>query len=396
MSAMIVLSTVLTACSDGGSPSVCEGSPGLCVDEQGTLIREGKPFKGSGVNYFNAFARTLSDPGDSSYQYGLEMLGKYGIPFARFMAGGYWPNDYKLYFEDKEKYFSLLDDVVKAAQESGVGLIPSLFWYHSALPDMVKEPRNAWGDPNSKTTALMREYIREMVTRYKDSPAIWGWEFGNEYNLEIDLPNAADNRPPVVPELGTAGSRSEQDDLTGDMVNRALSMFAEEVRKYDKQRIIISGNSIPRPSAWNQKENHTFNQDTEEQFAEALLGENPDPLNILSVHYYLWGEKRFGQGEDADAALSLMQEIARKAKKPLFVGEFGIGEAVEDGGVTDHELARQRFEDLLASLAKADIPLSALWVYDYWGQKDWNVTGDNERSYQLQALQEWNERLKKG
>ena len=44
----------------------------------------------------------------------------------------------------------------------------------------------------------MRTYIREVVSRYVNSPAIWGWEFGNEYNLPADLPNAADHRPPIV------------------------------------------------------------------------------------------------------------------------------------------------------------------------------------------------------
>ncbi|MFD0716675.1 hypothetical protein [Paenibacillus sp. GCM10027626] len=72
--------------------------------------------------------------------------------------------------------------------------------------------------------------------------------------------------------------------------HRALNIFAVEVRKYDQHRVIISGNSIPRPSAWNQKHQRTFDQDTEEQFAEMLLAEHPDPLNMLSVHFYLWGE----------------------------------------------------------------------------------------------------------
>jgi endo-1,4-beta-mannosidase len=39
----------------------------------------------------------------------------------------------------------------------------------------------------------MRAYVRDVVERYKDSPAVWGWEFGNEYNIPTDLP---DERPP--------------------------------------------------------------------------------------------------------------------------------------------------------------------------------------------------------
>ena len=46
----------------------------------------------------------------------------------------------------------------------------------------------------------MRRYTEEVVRRYKDSPAIWGWEFGNEYNLAADLPaDSRDRRPPLAP-----------------------------------------------------------------------------------------------------------------------------------------------------------------------------------------------------
>ena len=58
------------------------------------------------------------------------------------------------------------------------------------MPDLVGEPRNQWGNPQSKTRQFMRTYIREVVSRYVNSPAIWGWEFGNEYNLSLDTPDA--------------------------------------------------------------------------------------------------------------------------------------------------------------------------------------------------------------
>lgn len=370
----------------------CAGVIGLCVDESGQLVKDGQPYRGIGVNYFNGFSRALLDPGDKSYNYGFEVLAKYDIPFARFMAGGYWPSDNRLYMQDKDAYFELFDAFVASAEAHGIGLIPSLFWYHSNVPDLVGEPRSGWGDPDSKTIGFMREYVREVVTRYKDSPAIWAWEFGNEYNLEKDLPNAADHRPAVHPNLGTQQSRSELDDLTHEHVAAALEEFAKEVRKYDPGRLIVSGNSIPRPGAWNQREHLKFGQDTVEQFKIMLLAENPDPLDGISVHYYLTKSDRFGKPEDVDEVLEIMAGTAREAGKPLFIGEFGVGEAEEEGGLIDHELARERFADLASSIDRAGVPLAALWVYDFWGQPDWSVTGDNRRAYQLEAIRELNDK----
>jgi len=105
------------------------------------------------------------------------------------------------------------------------------------VPDLVGEPVNRWGDTNSLTHKFMREYTGQVVARYVSSPAIWGWEFGNEFNLVADLPNAAQHRPPVVPQLGTPATRSAEDELSHKMIRTAFHAFAEEVRRLDSRRI---------------------------------------------------------------------------------------------------------------------------------------------------------------
>lgn len=364
--------------------------PGLYVNNAGVLMKNGRPYRGTGVNYFDAFARMLADPQDTSYLHGFEELRTFKIPFIRFMAGGYWPSDNCLYFEDKPRYFELLDQFVKSAEDEGIGLIPSLFWYHSNVPDLMKEPRNCWGDEASRTIAFMKQYVKEIVGRYVHSPAIWGWEFGNEYNLEQDLPNASGCRPPIVPHMGTAEERTAEDDLTSDMLYKAYRLFAEEVRAYDPHRIVISGNSIPRATGWNQRHHFAFIQDTEEQFQEMLELDNPDPFDVISTHYYLYEGTRFNEAQDADKAIGLMRQTAQRIGKPLFIGEFGVSDTLEDGTV-NHELAKRRFTDMIDSLKRADVPLSALWVYNYAPQSETTVTGTNKRAYQLKLLQEWNE-----
>ncbi len=377
-----------TAAADDANPAT------LTISADGALLKDGARYRGVGVNYFSAFSRTLADPNDTSFREGFQALAERDIPFARFMACGFWPSDWKLYQEDREAYFARLDAVVDAADEAGVGLIPSLFWWNGVVPDLVGEPRNQWGNPDSKTIAFMRAYTREVVQRYLDSPTIWAWEFGNEYDLAIDLPNAADHRPWVVPKMGTPTERSEADDLTGPMLITALQEFAKTVRELDPHRPITSGNSLPRPSALHQRQDLSWTHDSKEEFKQSLLYENPDPLDLVSIHVYphVHGE-RFGQPYTSyDELLSLSMEACKSAHKALFVGEFGAPDDAEHGGP---DKARREVLQLITDLELNEVPLSALWVYDYPRQDDSiNVTPDNDRKPFLRAIQLANHRIR--
>lgn len=356
------------------------GAAGLSSNERGELLLHEAPFHGIGVNYFDAFTRTLEKSARTNYDAGFQELAARKLPFARFSAGGFWPRDWALYQTNRAEHFARLDGVVKSAERHGLGLIPSCFWHLSAVPDLVGEPCNRWGDTNSRTIAFMRQYTRELVTRYAPSPAIWGWEFGNEYNLAADLPNAAEHRPAIVPGLGTPGRRSAEDELTHTAIRVALREFALEVRKHDPQRIIVSGNSIPRPSAWHQAKEKSWQPDTREQFAAMLAADNPAPMNTLCVRAY-----------DLTNDLSRLDQamsVARVEKKPLFVGEFGVPGA----GTAE---AKAQFAAILSAIETNRVPLAALWVFDFDGQaKDWNVTATNGRGWQLEAIQQANERMK--
>ena len=145
---------------------------GLRPGPNATILLNGKPYRGIGMNYFSCFLRTLKDGNDTSYDAGFATLAEKGIPFARFCATGFWPRDMKLYVEDREEYFRRLDGVVNAAEKHGIGLVlsllgisgflgtkhgiglmPSLFWYYACVPDLVGEPMDQWANPNSKTQA---------------------------------------------------------------------------------------------------------------------------------------------------------------------------------------------------------------------------------------------------
>ena len=366
--------------------------PGLMV-QNGILVKDGQPYRGIGANYFSLFARLLKNPDDASGFSNLTALAQARIPFVRFMCTGFWPVEQQLYLTNRSAYFAQLDRVVRCAETNGIGLIPSLFWHAAMVPDLVGEHMDELGNPQSRSIAFIRRYTEEVVTRYKDSPAIWGWEFGNEYNLGCDLPNAASHRPAVVPKLGTPASRTERDELKFDQVRVAFAAFAETVRKFDHTRIIISGNSVPRTSAWHNVHEKKWTPDTAEQFGEILLRDNPDPLDTLCIHLY--PEKKSGYAGGATnyrAAVALAQTFARQSGKPLFIGEFG---AARQRGTREQQ--QTLFAEMLAALEQEHVPLAAFWVFDLAQQnKDWNVTFSNDRAWMLDAIAQANARLMKG
>jgi Cellulase (glycosyl hydrolase family 5) len=348
----------------------------LVTGPNATLLRDGKTYRGIGINYFDCFLRTLLNGNDLSYDAGFSELASRGIPFARFCATGFWPRDMKLYQTDRAEYFRRLDGVVDSAKRHGIGLVPSLFWNYSSVPDLVGEPMDQWGNPRSKTHGWMREYIREVVTRYRDNPAIWAWEFGNEYSLQASLPNAESQRPKAHPDLGTPELRSERDDITYAMVRIAFVEFGKAVREYDRKRIILTGDSFPRHSAWHQENQNNWTTDTPEQFIEALRLANPDPINAISLHAY----------EDDARRFAMAMQVAREINKPVFVGEFGT-----PGDTPEEE---EKFRLLLNAIMEQEIPLAALWVYDFDNQKEWNVTTGNARAWQLDLIAQANRQLR--
>jgi len=348
------------------------------VDDQGRLVRAGQPVRAIGVNYFDAFGRTLHDRDDTSFNAGFATLEELKIPFARFAACGYWPSEMKLYLSDKPEYFRRLDGVVRSAEKHGIGLIPSLFWNWSTIPDLAGEPCDQWGNAASKTHQLMREYVADVVEHYKASPSIWGWEFGNEYNLAADLPDAPERRPQAAPELGTPDSRGPHDRLTTEDLRVALAEFAKEVRRHDPSRFITSGSSLPRPQSWHRWKDGNWDLDTARQTAEVVAVQHPAPVDVISVHYY---------GKDPELLKTVAAEAAR-VHKPLFIGEFGY-----DGPASPEN--DKVFEDVLRQVEALEPALAAVWVYDFPEQEKagWNITLTNAHAARLKLVAEANRRL---
>ncbi|PIZ33495.1 MAG: hypothetical protein COY42_29915 [Armatimonadetes bacterium CG_4_10_14_0_8_um_filter_66_14] len=369
---------------------------GLTVKD-GKLYRNGEVYRGLGVNYCDLFQELVHNGDDTRTLDGLTFLGQKKIPFVRFWSCGFWPSDWDLYFADKDEWFRRLDLVVRTAEEAGVGLIPDLFWRTETYPDLFEEFMQDWANPDSKTRAFMSTYVKEVVTRYKDSSAIWGWEFANEINRACDLPNGMEFLGKKIPARKVDLAKDARNLMTHQIAESAFVAFAEEVRKHDPFRFVTTGNSTPRWCSFHiaNKLQPLWGEDNREQSLEAFKWYAPDPTDVVSVHSY--GEKpedvKYAGVTGIEATLTVLKDFARQLNKPLFVGEFA-------GLSPDKTELKPKFREYqtlyLDTFVKEKIDLAAHWVFDYTRDRDSMglVRKDNECAWVIDQLAEYNERIR--
>ncbi len=339
-------------------------------------MKGGHPYSGIGANYDTLFGRLLQNKDDHSSLDNLGMLAAKGIPFVRFRACGFSPDNIQLYLSDREEYFRRMDQVVRCAEKAHIGLIPSLFWKLATFAEVVGEPADRLGDPQSKVSQFIKTYTREMVSRYRDSPAIWGWEFGNEANNGVDMPRRAPG-----PELDENGGVR----LTSAQLATAYQMFAQTVRSLDPSRVIDTGTTVPRPAAWHNAHQQPREHDSPDQSYEMLLLESPDPVDLLSIHVYQKSQHLSPYGpETVSQFIGRYARYASKVGKPLFIGEFPVREPAQA-------------EEYIRALRENHVPLAAFWTFDNSRQEEtMNVTFQNERAFAIDLIAKANQALQKG
>lgn len=270
-----------------------------------------------------------------------------------------------------------MDELVAKCEELEIGLMPSLFWSW-AVPDYFDEPyRIAWENPESKTRDFMEKYTREYVTRYKDSPAIYVWEFGNEKVLEADIfqPQSL----PALPANSTRTSRNEDDCITLDTLNIIYTEFAKWVDESDPyDRMIGTGDTNPRSSQWNQYQSHgaSFANDTHEQHEKVLEMYCPDGITAFSQHQYAKGDM-IDPGDKTHPLLdyfdtwegffSYLVSHAKAMKKGCYAGEVGYVVSRDQKPMYKDitlEMVQKCFDAIRDAALKTKIPLVLWWNYD--------------------------------
>lgn len=362
---------------------------GLYVENK-TLMHSGKPYRGMGVNYYSCFNTLFAHPENRDFVEGFRILREdYDIPFIRFAACSYGSKSWKLYENDPAEYYRRFDLIVKEAEKQHLGLIPSLFWRLGSVGDWCDESLGQLGNPGSRTRAFYRKYAEETARRYKDSPALWGWEVGNEYMLGADLPKL-NHLPP--PKAGSNEPRTAADKIFRPMILDLYEDVYRTIRAVDPDRIILTGDSMTRDAAWHNHYNNAWGLDTRDQWLEIFSADTPDCFDVVSIHLYPEMEKHYFAGEKVtieEFTAAAVRSI-RKRGRPVWCGEFGA--AASDEGEQEMVLR------MVQIIRDEKIELSALWNFVPAGtfQKGVDVNANNHRSWMLSEIKKFNRQAGEG
>ena len=419
-------------CNGGGDDKNKPEHLGLYVAEDGTMMKDGNPYYGIGVNYYSLIngCRTTPRKYDLTKAFAaLETLASYDVRVIRFNLGFYSSKEWYdfVQYDLEETHLKALDQIVKKCEQLGIGLIPSFAWNPPAISDAFNEPCNkAFAQEDSNTMIWFLKFTKTVVSRYAQSPAIYAWEYGNEENLSSSILSQYRpelSAPPQYFGEDSRKKRTEEDYMTYETHQKALELFAKTVHAADPyHRMIGSGDAAQRPYIWHWAHEQE-GRDTLEQFEEMFDMTVPGYMSAFSVHEYAHSDS--GTSGKADAALDgshtfesvdfvdyfakYLQEGAR-AKKAVYMGETGYL-AILPGtrdvwNSTDEAHSIKVTEAILEAAYETDFPLTLLWTYDdrtiYNAANHTQHNGGTEHSWNenfvkgkayLEAIKEFNKKM---
>lgn len=393
------------AAADDGGKTMNENKYGLHVEKDGTVTLRGEPFCGFGVNYFGSFARYVESENMSvkEFKEGLAGLASYNIPFIRIPLCGYSASYYDLYDSDPERVFGYMKELLDECEKNHIGVIGSLLWWEASIPCHVKGKRSDMGNPDSEVVKYAKKYVADVVSRFADHPAVWGWEIGNEYNLGADLCDKEFKEYLWYPyDSMPLENINGYDYYTSEELSEFYKEIANTIRQYDTYRMISTGNGEMRPAAFAlysqskaKDENHTWDLrwDTnwKGQFEFMNLLMTPVPVDTVSLHLqqatydgsnrYIMNFRYFGRNLSSKEYFQIYYETAKSAGKACYFGEFGDLLDMEDApDMID------KFKEITAAISDSGIQIASLWQFQ-------DYTDEGPAGQKLEVLSELNKKL---
>jgi len=382
--------------------------------------RNGKAFTGLGINHYSLALNSLVDMGvggiASTYADLRDIKQTWGLPFVRVSFGWYSQSSwYDYYHQQKATYFAKIDELVANAEALGVGLIPALFWNLKGFCDMTYDvygtysPMSQLGNKSSNAWILASTFITEVVSRYKDSPAIWAWGLGNEI-VNADGPEyhsswAPDGSKAAWLNWGTrpgGGTYLATDKMTMAQWRDFSRNCIELINSLDPYGRFISGSSpIGNSFAVTAQTTDSLGADNLAKWNSAANGlpwviyreQNFDTVcNHIYPHLVSNGMFFSDGGKTHGELIALTKGWADAYGKPFFLEEFGStyhGDPVDQTSV-DLATEAANFQAALDAIRTNNVQLGAAWNYggNFSGGPAWMKwkMSDPTKRYQLEML----------
>jgi len=259
---------------------------GLKINGNYEMTYNGKVVNWQGVNYFGLL-RTCYNLGQGvvtedriqNVFRGLEDLAAYNVKAIRFSTAFFYESEYKNclmrydeaageYVVDKakeEQYIYTLKRLYNKAASLNIGLIPSVFWtmgHHTLFPGETES--DAIANENAKSYQF-GVYLQDLLLEhFNDHPALFMWEYGNEWNLAVD--HAA---------------------ISSDTLIKGRSAWAKQIAGANTEynRVIASGDATLRAAQYHLRYEQNWTEDTMLQYGQALRELNSG-ITAVSTHLY--------------------------------------------------------------------------------------------------------------
>ncbi len=293
-----------------------------------------------------------------------------GARFLRVSITGTFPvkpgqrGDLDLWRQDPQQYWQRVDAMMDDLRRHQLRLVPVFVWNPSQIPNIQGDSLGSLIKKNdSRSWLLLQAYVTDFIARYRDSGLIQFYELTNELNNAADID---------VEKLCVQGASklicSGAENFTVTELIDFTGRLSRLIRSLDPGARISSGFTIPRPHAQALREGSATMRgkrgegglDSVEDL-EAYLSATHQHVDIISVHLYpLKKNRRWGmaQGEE-HKLLRVVQRIAERLGKPLFVGEFGDFDtpAAGPGSFTDK---------MLNDIHRLNVAYAALWGWEFY------------------------------
>ena len=156
--------------------------------------------------------------------------------------------------------------------------------------------------------------------------------------------------------------------------------------------MLLTGNSVPRFSAYHMQTGRRNGADTAEQFATMLLRQNPGPFNPICIHTApVSPMPHFAKRPVSyDELIQTCAGAARSASKSLYIEEFiTCPSKTKCSTATRKEYVKQ----VLTAIQAHDVPLASVWVYGRKMIHDPNsLSFDDDTAPVLQMIGDFNEK----